>query len=67
MWLLFRQWLHLVRGLLRSRGDLVLENLALRHQLEVCRRPRRRVQLTATDRRLWFTLARSWSEPSAIT
>ena len=61
MWLLFRLWFHSLRGLLRSREDLVLENLALRHQLEVCRRPRRRVRLTVTDRRLWSTLARSWS------
>jgi putative transposase len=60
MWLLFRLWFHALRALARSREDLVLENLALRHQLEVCRRPRRRVQLTGTDRRIWSALARSW-------
>ena len=61
MWFLFRLWLTGLRMLVRSRDDVVLENLALRHQLEVYRRPRRRVQVTETDRRLWSTLARSWS------
>ena len=45
------------RGLLASRRDLVLENLALCHQLAMCdRRPRVR----DTDRLLWMLLRR-WS------
>ncbi len=37
----------------------MLENVALRHQLAVYRRSRRRVRLTDVDRRFWSTLARS--------
>ena len=50
-----------VRGAFRSRSDLVLENLALRHQLAVYTRQTRRPQLRASDRRLWSLLARGWS------
>ncbi|MDA1147832.1 MAG: integrase core domain-containing protein [Chloroflexi bacterium] len=47
-----------LRGLLVSRGDLVLENLALKHQLAMCgRRPRVR----GGDRLLWVTLFRCWT------
>ena len=52
---------NVVRGALRSRRDLVLENLALRHQLAVCTRQTRRLQLRPSDRRLWSLLARGWS------
>jgi putative transposase len=49
--------------LFRPRTALEAELLALRHQLLVLHRPRRRrrVQLRATDRLLWVTLARVWS------
>ncbi len=41
----------------RSRRDLVLENLALRHQLAMCgRRPR----VSNADRALWAHLLRRW-------
>ena len=60
MWPLVHLGFRALRLLLRSREDLVLENLALRHQLEVYRRSRRRVPLTTSDRRLWSALARSW-------
>ena len=47
--------------LARSRAALQLENLALRHQLEVLLRTRpRRVRLAKVDRRLWVLLARVW-------
>lgn len=59
MWFLFRLWFVALRGLARPSEELVLENLALRHQLEVYRRPRRRVRVTAMDRRFWSILARS--------
>ena len=45
----------------RARGDLVLENLALRHQLTVYTRGRRRPRLRRHDRRFWSLLARGWS------
>ncbi len=45
---------------LRSRSDLLLENLALRQQLAVlsCRQPRRR--MAASGRLFWMTLRRLW-------
>ena len=45
----------------RARRDLVLENLALRHQLAVYTRGRRRPRLRRHDRRLWSLRARGWS------
>ena len=46
---------------LRSRADLELELIALRHQLAVLRRQRRgRPWLTAADRMLWVFLYRLW-------
>ena len=51
-----------VRQLLRPRGDLVLENLALRHQLEVLTRNARRPTLQPEDRLLWPWLSRLWPE-----
>ena len=59
MWFLFRLVIAALRLAVRSHADLMLENIALRHQLEVYRRSRRRVRLTAADRRFWSTLARS--------
>ena len=47
---------------LRNRQDLVLENVALRHQLMVVRRHARRPQLTGTDRAVWVTLRRLWPQ-----
>ena len=42
----------------RSRRDLVLENLPLRHQLGMCdRRPR----VTNADPMLWAQVLRRWS------
>ncbi len=61
MWFLLRILLAALRVVVRSRTDIVLENVALRHQLEVYRRSRRRVTVTDTDRRFWSTLARSWA------
>jgi putative transposase len=43
---------------LRSRRELVLENLALRHQLEVLQRTARRPRLKPADRALWALLSR---------
>src|SRR6266516_3129439 len=51
-----------VRLSLRSRAVLQLEILALRHQLQVLQRSRRRrVRLSQADRLLWIWLSRVWS------
>ena len=44
----------------RERRELVLENIALRHQLEVLTRTRRRPTLHPADRLLWSWRARVW-------
>jgi transposase InsO family protein len=52
-----------VRSLVRSRGVLHLEILALRHQLQVLERSARpRGRLTAADRVLWVWLSRIWPD-----
>jgi len=46
-----------------SRRELILENLALRHQLSVLQASsHRRLQLTNLDRALWTLLRHRWSE-----
>jgi hypothetical protein len=55
----------LLRSLLsgcQSRRLLLLENLALRHQLAVLRRQTRQPKLRQADRLLWLTLRRLWPE-----
>jgi transposase InsO family protein len=47
--------------LLKERKELLLENLALRHQLAVYRRTTRRPKVASADRLLWVWLARHWS------
>jgi len=47
---------------LRSRRTLVLENLALRHQLGVVARSARRTRLRPYDRLLWIVLRRLWAD-----
>ena len=43
-----------------SKADLVLENVAFRHQIEVLKRGRPRSNLTWADRALWVLLRRWW-------
>lgn len=45
-----------------SRQHLVLENLALRHQLQVLQRSWKRPCLSSLDRGLWVILSRIWSD-----
>src|SRR5262252_2590497 len=45
----------------RARGDLLLENLALRQQLAVLSRNRPRPRFSNGDRFLWIMLRRFWS------
>src|SRR5262245_50706356 len=46
----------------RTRGALVLENLALRQQLIVLRRSVKRPRLRSWDRAFWTLLAAWWAE-----
>ncbi|MFH1679892.1 MAG: integrase core domain-containing protein, partial [Candidatus Eisenbacteria bacterium] len=46
----------------RSRRALVLENLALRHRLQVLQRSGRRPRFQPIDRGLWVLLSRLWTE-----
>jgi transposase len=49
------------RVFFRSRGDTALEILALRQQVAVLKRKRRRPPLNAIDRLFWTSLRRLWS------
>ena len=53
----------LLRSALRSRAAVELENLALRHQLNVLKRSvKRRPKLTTADRLLWAVLSQIWRD-----
>jgi len=52
--------LRLWGGIAGDRRDLLLENIALRHQVDVLTRTRRRPSLGFGDRLIWMSLARSW-------
>ncbi|MGB9105165.1 MAG: integrase core domain-containing protein [Terriglobales bacterium] len=58
-------WSKLILGsilrLLQSRRDLLLENLALRQQLAVLRRHRRRPRLHTADKLFWVFVRRLWN------
>ena len=50
-----------------ERCDLVLENIALRHQIDVFKRSGIRPQLTNTDRLAWVLLSTVWPRwPEAL-
>ena len=49
-----------VRSALRSKHDLMLENLALRQQLAVLTRQRARTRTKPADRLFWSWLSRYW-------
>ncbi len=51
-----------VRSALRSKHDLVLENLALRQQLAVLTRQRARTRTKPADRLFWSWLSRYWCD-----
>lgn len=46
----------------QGRRNLALENLALRHQLEVLQRRLKKPNLKNSDRVLWMGLRRLWPE-----
>jgi transposase InsO family protein len=47
-------------SIVRTREDLMLENIALRHQLMVVQRHAKRPRITGADRALWVTLRWLW-------
>jgi putative transposase len=52
-----------LRSCTRSRAALLLDVLALRHQLQVLQRSRpRRLRLARADRLLWVWFSRVWNE-----
>jgi hypothetical protein len=61
MWSIFVALLGSLRSALRGRGDLVLENLALRQQLAVLHHRSKRRQFGRSDRALWVQVSRRWS------
>ena len=60
MWFVLRVLLRLLRLTGRSRQDLILENLAVRHQIAGLERTARRPALRDRDRRLGSLLAQEW-------
>jgi putative transposase len=58
---LLRGFWCVLRLLLLTRSQLALENLALRHQLAVLRRPVARPRLRPWDRLFWACLSRCWA------
>lgn len=56
-----RLFAHLLAGLFKSRRELVLENLALRHQLGVALRTNPHPRIHRSDRILWVTVSRLWA------
>ena len=57
---MLRLTLHLLRAQLLTRQNLVLENLALRHQLQVLARGGKRPHIRDRDRLFWIFLSRIW-------
>ena len=54
-------FLSIVAAVIKDRADLVVENVALRHQLSclIHRGPRRKIR--AVDRVFWVLLSRFWN------
>jgi putative transposase len=58
---ILRHFLGWLFGILRSREDLILENLALRQQLLVLHSKRPRRRLATAHKLFWIALRRIWS------
>jgi transposase InsO family protein len=61
------EWISMLLGaasaLVKSRADLQLENVALRHQIGVLQRSaKKRLRLNHADRLLWVAVSRVWAE-----
>ena len=59
---IIRAFFLVLRNLFRCRGDLILENLALRQQLLVQQRTLKRPKLQNGDRRFRAWLSRVWPD-----
>ncbi len=55
-----RPFLITLRQAFAIRADLLIENLALRHQLAIYQRQETQPQLREQDRRIWTVLSRLW-------
>ncbi len=53
--------LRALRVALRARSDLVLENVALKQQVDALKQKRPRPQLYDADRAFWVAMRRPWS------
>ena len=63
MALFLTAFLAILPSILRPRAALLLENLALRHQIGVLQRSAaKRPKLTSGDRLLWICLSRLWRD-----
>jgi transposase InsO family protein len=64
------RWLRFVVGLARaiakSRRNLLLENIALRHQLLILSRKAKRTRFTPVDRALWVWLSLIWNRWTSV-
>jgi len=60
MWSIVVALLGSLRSALRGRGDLVLENIALRQQLALLHHRSKRPQFGRFDRAFWVQLSRRW-------
>ena len=58
---LLRVLLLFIRGFVRDRAELAMENLALRRQLATLRQQSKRPRLRKRDRIFWAILSRNWS------
>ena len=54
-------WVQALRAVLRSRSDLVLENIALRQQVTVLKLQQPRAQLDNRARVFWVAMRKTWS------
>jgi putative transposase len=61
MFRFFRLWLGLLARCFRSHRTLLLENLALRQQLTMLKRKRRRPKVSPLDKLFWVLAHRFWS------
>ena len=62
MFCLLRLLLGVLHQCVRSRRDLLLENLVLRQQLAVLKRRKRRLKLGRVDKFFWVAVRRVWTE-----
>ena len=52
----------IVKTVLKSKNDLILENLALRQQLSLYKAKKQKVRLNEIDRTIWVALKETWSK-----